>query len=139
MSDEPFKSYVVDCNVIVKWFLAEEHSEKALLLLESAATSKVILYAPEIIRYEFTGVLTKYNKLKFLTSQECKKYFNELSKIIDQNILKLASLNNNLEEVFDLAIKETILYNDAEYLYLSKKLNADLITYDKHLSKIANR
>ena len=131
-------SYIVDCNVVVKWFLPEEHSEEALMLLDKSTKNELILHAPEIISLEFAGVLTRYNKLKLLTTQECKKYFDNFIKIINQNILNI-SLSGKQAEVLDLALQEMILYNDAEYLYLAKKLNLELITYDKQLKKIANR
>lgn len=138
MTDENGKSYVVDCNVIVKWFLPEEYSTEALAVLEQATKDTHCLYAPIIIVNEFAGVLSKYNKLGLLKSEECKKYFNEFTQIINRNILNLTSSNSSHKEVLELALKEKILYNDAEYLFLSKKLNLKLITYDKYLKRLAN-
>lgn len=139
MIEELKESYVIDCNVAIKWFLPEEHASEALTFLEDASKNKTVLYAPEIIIFEFVGVLTKYNRLQFLTSQECRRYFTEFNEIISQNILKLISSSKELEEIFEFSIVKKILYNDAEYLYLSRSLKVRLITYDKHLSKIANR
>ena len=133
-------SFVVDCNVIVKCFILEEEaSSEAVNLLEKASRNEVILYAPGLIIVEFLNVLTKYNRLKTFETKESKKYFSVFLEDIEKKIINIYSLRNERNDVLDLALLEKISYFDAEYLYLSKKLKFELITYDKGLKKIANR
>ena len=133
-------SYIIDCNVVVKWYLeGEEHSNEASDLLNKASKQQIELYSPEILIIEFANVLSKYNKLKLLGATECKKYFKAFTEIYKQEVLNIISLDSSRSEVLDLALDNKLSYFDAEYLYLSKTLQFDLITYDQQLKRIANR
>ena len=79
------------------------------------------------------NVLTKYNRAKLLNNDKCKKHYEVFIKTCNQKILNLIPLENNREEILNLALDKKLSYYDAEYLYLSRKLNIDLITYDRYL------
>ena len=134
------ESYVIDCNVVIKWFrLKEEHSEQTLFLFEKAAKREVILYSPAIIATEFLNVLTKLHKRYSISIIEINKYFESFQKSCNQRIVNLICQDDNRDEILNLALAEKLSYYDAEYLYLSKKLKLELITYDKYLRKITDR
>ena len=133
------RSYVIDCNVAIKWFLIkEDSSEEALSFLIKATAREILLFAPTILAIEFANVLTKHNKQKSLDQIKCKKHFDQFKKVCDQKVITLITIDDK-EEMFKLALDETISYYDAEYLYLSKKLKFPLISYDKKLKKIATK
>lgn len=131
--------YVIDCNVIVKWFIPEKDSEIITKLLEKATNKEINLYSTTIVVIEFANVLARYYRKSLLTESECIRSFTTLIKMIKEKTINIISLNSEQIGVLSLALESKISYYDAEYLYLSKKLNADLITYDKHLSKIVDR
>ena len=54
-------------------------------------------------------------------------------------MLNIISLDVYRNEVLDLALDNKLSYFDAEYLFLSKKLQLDLITYDQQLKRIASK
>lgn len=129
-------SYVIDCNIIAKWFIEENDSDKALNFLERAIKNEIILYAPDLIENEFLNVLTKYNKLKTLTDKDCKKYFEAFNQLCNQQVVRIIPLNSYKNEIMNLALLQKTSYYDAEYLFLAKKLGFELITFDKYLSKV---
>lgn len=133
------ESFVVDCNVVVKWYFLEEHSESTKYLLESAVKKEIELYTPGVIIYEFANVLTKYNRQKIFSTSEFKDYYDAFIESCEMGIITIIPLDNERNNVLDLAFLKKISYYDAEYLYLAKKLKLSLITFDKHLKKIANR
>ena len=134
------ESYVIDCNVAIKWFrLKEEHSEQALFLFEKAAKKELTLYSPAIIVTEFLNVLTKLNKIYSISIIEINKYFESFQTSCNQRIINLIYQRDNRDKILNLALTKKLSYYDAEYLYLSKELKLELITYDKHLKRLANR
>lgn len=132
-------AYVIDCNVIVKWFIPEKDSDIISKLLEKATNKEIDLYAPTIILIEFVNVLTRHHGKSLLTENECTRAFIALTKIIKERVINTISLSTEQVEVLSLALESKLNYYDAEYLYLSRKLKLELITYDKDLKKVANR
>lgn len=130
---------VVDCSLVTKWYFKEQYADAALLVLERAKEKKIFLYSPEIILIEFANVLTKKNKTKTLSNNECLQSYASFLDTCSLKILNIISLNEHRIEVLDLALTEKLSYFDAEYLYLSKKLGIGLMTYDHYLKKIAAR
>lgn len=141
MKESARASYVIDCSAVVKWFLIEEENAgNAVRFLEKATEREFLLFAPSILIIEFANVLSKCNKSKLMKIDKCKKHFNVfINYICNEKIINLISLQNNIDEILSLALVERISYFDAEYLYLSKKLKIDLITYDRQLKRIVGR
>lgn len=48
---------VIDASVVIKWFIEEKDSAKALLLKDNHINSKTILIAPDLLIYEVANVL----------------------------------------------------------------------------------
>jgi len=131
--------YVIDCNIIVKWFIPEKDSDVITKLLEKAINKEFDLYSPAIILLEFANVLTKYCRRNLLTESECTRAFITLTKMIKEKTINIIPLDTEKVEVLSLALESKLSYYDAEYLYLSRKLKASLITYDKTLKKFTDR
>ena len=51
--------YVIDCSVVVKWFLPEADSDRALLLRDALMSDNCELLSPDLLSIEFTNVLWK--------------------------------------------------------------------------------
>jgi len=133
-------SYIIDCNVAIKWFLIkEEDSNSALILLQRAKEREIVLFAPGIILIEFGNVLTKHNRHNPTFKNDLTRYYQTFIALCNKKVLNLILLENEKQNILNLAFEEKISYFDAEYLYLAQELKINLITYDKHLSKITNR
>lgn len=49
--------FVIDASVVIKWFIEEKDSAKAVLLKEKHINGKTILIAPDLLIYEVANVL----------------------------------------------------------------------------------
>jgi len=58
----PFRSALLDTSVAVKWFICEEHSEKAANLRHAHGRAELLLHAPDILLMELTNAL-RYSPL----------------------------------------------------------------------------
>ena len=129
------KTYVIDCNVIIKWFFNEEDSSQVDSLYDRAKSGEIELFAPSILELEFLGILTKLRRSKNMKRSILENSFSYFLDVCQDKIINLVSIANKRREVFLMSLDNNINYFDAEYLYLSKILNAELITFDKDLKK----
>ena len=125
--------FVIDASVAAKWILpGEPWEEKANMLKKAIALGRVEAYAPTLLTYELASVLLKAVKksvLKALDGIEALKAISFLG-------INLAPvLWKEVAEVFETASSSGLTIYDAAYLWLSKKLDADLITADEKLRK----
>ncbi len=131
-------SFIIDCNVVIKWFLLEEDNrEYAYSFLERSRKNEIILYSPSIIMIEFANVLLKYFRLNILNKADCIEHYLYFTTLCEDKILNLMSLSDFVQEIITLGLKYKLSYYDAEYLYLSNQLNCKLITFDKQLAKVS--
>lgn len=114
---------VVDAGVAIKWYVDEEHTSEAELLVERGFE----LHAPELFLYEFGNILWK------------KTRQNELSE--PTALLAIKSLHRRgiifhsggelLQSLFVGAIETGHSTYDWTYLALAISLNTHLITADR--------
>ena len=110
----------------------EAWEEEASTLKKVIALGRVKAYAPTLLTYELASVLLKAVKksvLKALDGIEALKAISFLG-------INLAPvLWEEAAEVFETASSSGLTIYDAAYLWLSKKLDAVLITADEKLRK----
>ncbi|HHT9126515.1 MAG TPA: type II toxin-antitoxin system VapC family toxin [Candidatus Brocadiia bacterium] len=123
---------VIDASVVIKWFIEEKDSAKALLLKDNHINSKTILIAPDLLIYEVANVLL-FSKI--FTPLEIKGCLQDLYE------LEIDLINPSIDFVLsaiELAFSKQISIYDASYLALAKELDTKLITADKKLYTSAN-
>lgn len=122
------KLFVIDASVAIKWYVPEEHSDAAILLLDESFD----LAVPRLFFSEFGNILwKKFNR-------------GELSRqsIVDAaTSLRLVSLSPMpdellLEMAIDLACDLNHPAYDCYYLALADLLGTSVVTADK---KFANK
>ncbi len=124
---------VIDASVAAKWVIpGEPWEEKANMLKKAIVLGREEAYAPTLLTYELASVLLKAVKksvLKAVDGIEALKAIGSLG-------INLAPvLWKEVAEVFEVASLSSLTIYDAAYLWLSKKLDADLITADEKLRK----
>ena len=120
---------VLDTSVIVKWFIEEKGSERALLWLEKYIKKEEIILVPSLFFYEIANVL-RYNK---------RLPTNEILNLIEE----LFHLNLKIEEVTPelimrgvvLARERNISIYDAIFVVLAKIYQLSFYTADEKLYK----
>jgi len=124
---------VSDASVIVKWFIEEEHSDKALKLRDMHVNGEVSVAAPELMPFEVLNAL-KYSGLFEL--DELKAAAISLSSYG----IELYSLKGELaERAVEIAVEKDITVYDAVYLALASELSTVLYTADEKLIRKVGR
>ncbi len=122
---------VVDASLVIKWFLKEENSDKALKIREDHISGKTLLIVPDLIFLEVTNAL-RYKKLDI-------KKISYINKSLWEFQFKIQEID---KFILDKAIENSIKYNitiyDALYVTLAQIHGTFLITADKELYKIPN-
>lgn len=122
---------MIDASVVLKWFLNEEDSNKAIKIREETYLGNISLIVPELIFSEVLNVL-KYKKFN-------EKELSEINFALWNTCLIIQKTNKNL---LDLAIKISIdndftIY-DSIYIALAQLHGCELITADEELKKVPN-
>ena len=121
------KNLVVDTCVVVKWFLPEVDSDRALMLRESFQAGTINLLAPDLLLIEFANVLWKQRQA--LDLEEAESILVEL-RTWD---LELIASDKLLDDALRLAYEHQRTVYDALYLALAQREGCDLITADERL------
>ena len=118
---------VIDASVLVKWYVGEIHSDKALVLRDKHVNGEVDLAAPVLISYETLNAL-KYTGL--FSTKELK----EIAISIQNYGISLYGLEGRTTELtIDAVEKNDITVYDGAYLGLAMSLGAEFITADQKL------
>ena len=115
--------------VVVKWFIEEKHSDKALGLRDRYINLEIELLAPELLPYEVLNAL-RYSKL--FTLQEMRN----IAQAVNLYGFKLYPLTGELAELtVEVAYANGLTIYDASYLALAIKNKTKLYTADKKLAE----
>lgn len=126
------KKLVVDSSVIIKWLNQqdEERTSQADKILEDAEKNKVILFTPELAKYEIGNALLIH---KEVSVSDASVLFTTLFSFPIHFVSQSKKLAN---ETYAVAQKEKITYYDASFIAVAKQENAILITDNlKHQGK----
>jgi len=118
---------VLDASVILKCFLKEQDSPKALKFLEAHTSGNEQIAVPELLYYEVANALVTKTMLS-----------EEDVTIALRNLLELdlASYSLGIEEYIravQLAMRTRVTMYDASYPILAQRLGVDFVTADKRL------
>lgn len=118
---------VLDASVVLKWFLQEESSEKALEIRQRYLSSQIDISVPCLILSEVSNVLRYEPNYTQDSTKEA------LSSILDLGIDIVVLTKEIYELAIELAYKYDVTVYDAQYLALSQDLGFELITADEKL------
>ena len=119
---------VVDASVVVKWFVAEIYSDRALRLMDLYSKGRVELIAPTLIYYEVANAL-RFHPYYRLTKEE-------LIAII-RMLRNMQIIIEPTDEMWSRAFRVSISYGvsiyDAIYIAIALALNVKFVTSDEKL------
>ena len=118
---------VVDASVVVKWFVEEEGSDKALRLRDKYIDGEISIIAPELIIFEVLNAL--YYKRLFSESE-----MKEISEALEAYSFTLYSLKGEYaEKTVETAVENGITIYDASYVALAMIRDTYMYTADERL------
>ena len=118
---------VVDASIVVKWFLEEKYSDKALQLRNDYVRGLIGLVAPSLLEYEVLNAL-RYSGVYSVEELE------KIGLALNKYGLEAYELSDKVkEETVRLALSKDITIYDASYLALAMHLGTKLYTADNEL------
>ena len=123
------REVVIDASVVVKWFIEENNSEKALLLRDSFIGGNVELYVPPLLYFEVLNAL-KYSQLFEPNELE------EAGESLENYGFNVITIKNEIRNhMISAAINYDLSIYDASYLGLSIGLEMLFCTADEKIIK----
>lgn len=119
--------YVLDASVILKWFLQEEDSEKAIALKDAHSRGESFLIIPDLAIYEIANSLRYKPEFSSAEINRC------CHALFDLDIDIVAPLPDLINPTTDLARQKEITFYDASYIALAVILGLQFITADEKL------
>ncbi len=120
---------VVDASVVVKWFVEEEGSERALRLRDRYIDGEIELIAPELITFEVLNAL-RYKGL--FTEEEMA----QIQEALEAYAFSLYSLSGDYaRKTLEVAFRNDITVYDASYVALAVVRETHLYTADEELRR----
>ena len=121
----------MDASVVAKWVLpVEMYQENALKLRDDHVSERAELFAPTILTAEVANALWRAVKLKRLTEEDAQ----EALKTLGDTKITLYELDwSQISQVLKIACMLDSAIYDAAYLFLSDKIEAQLVTSDTKL------
>jgi predicted nucleic acid-binding protein len=127
----PRSTAVLDASVAVKWVMAEEHAEAALLLLESG----IGLAAPAHWLGEAVNAIWAATRRGDLTEDEAR----ERAATLAEAPIAAVPLGQLAPAAMTIALRLAITIYDSLYLALAERQDATLVTDDRRLLQAARR
>lgn len=120
---------VADASVIVKWFVEEENSDKALMLRDKYIEGEIRIAAPELMPLEVLNAL--YYKRLFSRDE-----MREISEALEAYSFTLYPLRGEYaEKTVEVAFENDVTVYDASYIALAVVKNTHVYTADEKLVK----
>jgi len=121
---------VVDASVVVKWFVEEENSSKAIEIRDKYVNAELKLIAPEILLFEVLNALF-YKKL--FSETEMKS----VCEALQAYSIELYPLEGDYcYKTIEIAFKNRITIYDAAYVALAVEKDAFVYTADERLKNM---
>ena len=122
---------IVDASVATMWFVPEQHSDRAALLL----APEYQLVAPDLIRLEVGSTLLKAIRRNDVTLEDGEE---ALGTLLPAAVRTLRS-EDHVETAFDIAQRLGGSIYDAIYIALARTLDAPISTNDLDMAATARK
>ena len=120
---------VIDANVVVKWFIEENDSDKARFLRDKFIEGKIELIIPTLLYFEVLNAL-KFSQL-FDPSE-----LDNAGESLENYGFKVVTVKNEIREhMIKVAVDYDMSIYDASYLGLSIVLGKTFCTADEKIIK----
>lgn len=120
---------IIDASVVVKWFIEENDSDKAVFIRDKFIDGKVELYVPTLLYFEVLNAL-KYSQL-FKPNE-----LEDAGESIENYGFKVISIKNEIRKhMIKVAVDYDLSIYDASYLGLSIGLEKIFCTADEKIIK----
>ena len=120
---------ILDASVIIKWFVIEEDSDKAIFLRNEFIRGKSQIVVPDLVLYEITNAL-RYNK-----NISIDKINMVLEAIFEIEMNIVTPTLSELKTAIFISKEFEVSIYDSTYLALASLLDFQFITADEKFYK----
>ena len=123
--------HVLDCSVVLKWFVPEELSDRALELLHEVESARISLPAPQSIIAELGYVLRKAVLNDKISAERCQEIIEDFTAVP----LEWVSLRALAPEAMRLTAAPMANFYDALYVALAISEDLRVLTADGPMTR----
>ena len=127
------QTIVVDASVVIKWFIPEADSEKAVKLRDRHIEGSLTLIAPDLLVYEVANALSYYPDLSV---DEIKQ---DLEALLMMDLDLIQPSGGFVSSIAEDARKYAVSIYDSSYIALAEATSSSLITADRKLYEKAKK
>ena len=121
---------VVDASVVIKWFVREEHTDRALALVDRAAGGEVELSIPDFCLAECSNVIWRLvTKQRTLSPHWGETVMAQLAELPIEGVPS----RDLIGTAYRVAVETGTTVYDAMYVSLAEALGATFVTADRRL------
>ncbi len=121
--------YLFDTNIFLEFLLDQERADEAETLLRQLGEGKINAFIATFTLHSIEVILFSSGQIDLLIS-----FIEQLS-----NFKGLTIYPTNLEEEYEIAQltkKLKLDFDDSLHYYVAKKLNLQLVSFDRHFDKV---
>lgn len=119
--------WVVDTSVIYKWYVEEEHSDKALSILNTFIDGTTRITIPDLVFYELS------NAMRFNPENTEKDVRDVIKNLADLNLDIVVITEGLINNAIKMAYKYNLTVYDSVFVALAKDLEFEFVTADEKL------
>ena len=119
--------YVLDASVVMKWFVEEEYTKKALIFRDRYEAGVFELCCPDLILFEISNVMS------FKQDIDNEEINEAINTIFDLEMEIVAPTLDLPRKSVSLSREKSISVYDSVYVALANKLDYQFITADEKL------
>ncbi len=120
---------VVDCSVVIKWFIPEPHSNQAQLILDEFQNGGLDLLAPDLLYPEMGNIIWKKHRLQGLSTNDADAILQQFRAIP----ILITPSEHLLDVAYHLAVTYQRTVYDSLYVALSLREGCRFVTADERL------
>jgi predicted nucleic acid-binding protein len=118
---------VLDASIVLKWFLKEQDSSKAIKIKSEIIDGELIAIVPDLILYEIA------NALRYKEGYDSESVSEAINAIIDLDMEIIVPTESLLKESAEISFEKDISMYYAIYVALAKETGYNFITADQRL------
>lgn len=127
------QTIVVDASVVIKWFIPEADSDKAVKLRDRHIEGFLTLMAPDLLVYEVANALSYHPDLSI---DEVKE---DLEALLMLDLDLIQPSGEFVSSIAEDARKYAVSVYDSSYLALAEATSSSLVTADRKLYEKAKK
>lgn len=120
---------VIDASVVIKFYIPEILSDNSEDVISRAASSELMLWAPDLLYPETGNILWKKHRLHELTSAEVEAIVDAITSLP----IRIEQSKQIMPVAVSIAVHSGITVYDAMYIAVAKIYETRMITADRKL------